>query len=416
MIRTHRVLFWSAVVLIITTIGVGHSLALQFRHLGRLPYVFTPDHPVVSFAYDVSGDGSTVIGNATSEVSLDIDHMEAYRWTLTEGMIGLDDIDSSRYSYADAVSYDGSVVVGTYDFDDGQLQAYRWTRETGFVYLDDPLDPTYYGSRALDVSADGSVIVGYEVDHTGNNTRALRWTESGQSFSLLGDPDGNQSWATGVSADGSVIVGGVRDNSGGSQAFWWNESDGMTGLGGLAGYTHGGANAVSADGSTIVGYSTSATGPEAFRWTESGGMVGMGNLPGGGVRSSAYDVSADGSIIVGRSDSANGDEAFIWDAENGMRSIHDILENDYASDMGGWILIAATGISNDGSVISGYGFNPEGDYEAWMVDINAVPIPSNVWMMLTGVIGVGALRLKMIKKPTSRPIAKSKYRTEDRFS
>ena len=138
----------------------------------------------------------------------------------------------------------------------------------------------------------------------------------------------------------------------------------------------------------------SATDTQAFLWNAQTGIIGLGNLAGGEFYSTARDVSADGSIVVGSSFTSDGEMAFIWDDEKGMQSIQDMLETDYASDLNGWILLSATGISDDGSIITGYGINPEGYQEAWRIDTRAVPIPSNMWLMVTGVIGIAAMRLK----------------------
>ena len=56
-------------------------------------------------------------------------------------------------------------------------------------------------------------------------------------------------------------------------------------------------------------------------------------------------------------------------------------------DLTGWTLKYATGISNDGNVIVGYGTNPDGLYEAWIVtdlDKGVVPEPSSfiVWSLI----------------------------------
>jgi len=102
------------------------------------------------------------------------------------------------------------------------------------------------------------------------------------SFQGLGDMPGGvfNSRAFDVSADGSTVVG-YSISASGTEAFRWTLSGGMVGLGDLPGSSfESKANAVSADGSTIVGIGISASGPEAFRWTLSGGMVGLGYLSG----------------------------------------------------------------------------------------------------------------------------------------
>ena len=397
MVSIHRIWNCSTVLLIILLIGVGQTQALQFKGLGALPVLGEMPGPSPdSKAMGISGDGSTIVGQSTTQEVPGMDFEESFRWTAAEDMVSLN-LSPPYQSYATAASYDGSMIVGMYDFDDGFLNAYYWTEQTGMAYLGE--SPMYDRSIAGDISADGSVIVGFEAQTKSMlNAQAVRWTESGQNITQLGDLGGNQSWASGVSADGSVIVGTSINASGQNEAFWWNETDGLAGLGSLTGYDASRATSISADASTIVGSASSANAVEAFRWTELGGMTGLGDLAGGAVSSKALDVSADGSIIVGTSESANGEEAFIWDAENGMRSILDVFENDYASDLQGWVLLSATGISDDGSVITGYGINPAGLQEAWAVDYSAVPLPNTVWMMLTGVIGIAALRFKMQKQ------------------
>jgi probable HAF family extracellular repeat protein len=189
----------------------------------------------------------------------------------------------------------------------------------------------------------------------------------------LGDLSGGSfnSVAYDASADGATIVGyGV--GASGTEAFRWTSANGLVGLGDLPGGSFFSlAQGISADGSTIVGYSKTSSGNEAFRWTSSGGMVGLGDLPGGGFGSVATDVSADGSIVVGYGTPASGGGAFIWDAANGMRSLNDVLTAAGVNPTG-WQLFEATGVSDDGRYITGYGLNPSASRgEAWLVDLGA---------------------------------------------
>ena len=136
---------------------------------------------------------------------------------------------------------------------------------------------------------------------------------------------------------------------------------------------------MSADGTTVVGDSYIAqnvTGWErqAIRWTVETGMVSLGDLPGGASDYSvAYDTNRDGSVVVGMANMIpyppyNGD-AFIWDAVHGMRNLQDVLFNEYGIDLNGWRLASASGISDDGSVITGTGWDPNGHSEAWLVEL-----------------------------------------------
>jgi probable HAF family extracellular repeat protein/parallel beta-helix repeat protein len=194
---------------------------------------------------------------------------------------------------------------------------------------------------------------------------AFRWTASNGMIGL-GDLSGGEyeSRAYAVSADGLVVVGYSKSASG-EQAFRWTESEGMLGLGYLSGELSQ-AYGISADGSVVVGRANSLEGAVAFRWTDSEGMVSLGDLPGGSVSGVAYDASTNGSIIVGMSNSVDDFEAFIWDEDNGIRNLQDLLIDNYHLDLTGWHLRCAYGISDDGLIIVGSGYNPQGQREGWI--------------------------------------------------
>jgi uncharacterized membrane protein len=103
-------------------------------------------------------------------------------------------------------------------------------------------------------------------------------------------------------------------------------------------------------------------------------MVGLGALVGGG-RSWALGVSADGSTIAGQSHGESGLEAFIWDPAHGMRSIRQLLtsQSDPGKNLRGWKLRAATAVSRDGSMVAGWGINPDGNREAWIARVGDQP-------------------------------------------
>ncbi|UCC31679.1 MAG: hypothetical protein JSU86_05245 [Phycisphaerales bacterium] len=155
------------------------------------------------------------------------------------------------------------------------------------------------------------------------------------------------------------------------EAFRW-ENGVVTGIGDLAGgtlaYCSSEAYDVSADGSVIVGNSIHEPGTEAFRW-EDGILVGLDEFPGGLFFSYAYGVSADGSVVVGSGGTDLGVETFVWDAQHGMRNLPSVLETEFNLDLIGWQLKAATGVSANGATIVGWGDNPAGDTEGWIVRI-----------------------------------------------
>jgi probable HAF family extracellular repeat protein len=238
----------------------------------------------------------------------------------------------------------------------------------------------YDRSWAVDVSADGSAVVG--LSSAESSREASVWTEGAGMIGLGTLPGDTYSHAHGISADGSVVVGASADDvSGVSEAIRWTDGGGMQGLGALPGASIGSdAYDTSADGSIIVGVAESVAGVEAFRWTAGTGMVGLGDLPGGDVHSLAEAVSADGSVVVGYSrtslDGGGEEEAFVWDETNGMRRVQDAL-TDAGLDMTGWRLIFARGVSDDGNTIVGWGTNPDGQDEGWIARLVSPLLPGD---------------------------------------
>jgi len=222
---------------------------------------------------------------------------------------------------------------------------------------------------------------------------AFRWV-SGGGMTGLGDFSGGffGSYGLDVSADGSVVVG-YGSSASGQEAFRWTSGGGMVKLGDLAGGDYGSlAQAVSSDGSIVVGDSQSATGAEAFRWTAGGGMSGLGVISGNS-RSYAEAVSDDGSVIVGVCNGGSWPaRPFIWTPGTGMVELKVYLESTVGLDLTGWALETAEAVSPDGTVIVGRGFGPSGE-EGWIANI-APPEPVDlgiytavelVWPSVSGV-------------------------------
>jgi probable HAF family extracellular repeat protein len=321
-----------------------------------------------SRAADISTDGTTVVGAG----DLGNGYFGAFRWRRDTGMQRLFDLpDGSDSASASGVSADGSVVVGDAQARSGTV-GFRWSAATGMV----PLSlPEGIVGNAVSVSADGSVITGSALVPEGHVV-AFLWTAA-TGYQPLGTVTGlPQTFSHRISDDGRVIVGYSSPGSQESHAFIWTEAAGIQ----LIGYLPGGSNfgrasSVSGDGSVIVGYSSSAAVPngEPFRWTSASGIQPLPNSPPL-FAGHAYDISADGLTIVGFATRPDQDQqAFMWDSQNGMRDIRTFLSSN-GIDMTGWTLPEATGVSGDGTVITGWGINPQGKTEAWVA---VVPEPAS---------------------------------------
>jgi hypothetical protein len=69
------------------------------------------------------------------------------------------------------------------------------------------------------------------------------------------------------------------------------------------------------------------------------------------------------------------ERAFVWTQSRGMFNLRDELVA-LGLDLTGWTLTAATGVSDDGTVIVGRGINPSGDPEAWRAEVPELAPPS----------------------------------------
>ena len=120
-----------------------------------------------------------------------------------------------------------------------------------------------YLSTANAVSADGSIVVGMAVEN--DVGVAFQWDAANGMRSIPEAPGIiTPIQAYGVSADGSTIVG-TGSSTSGSEAFRWTAGGVMVGLGDLLGGSFASsANGVSPDGTTIVGRGTGPSGSEAF--------------------------------------------------------------------------------------------------------------------------------------------------------
>lgn len=279
------------------------------------------------------------------------------QWSLS----WLDHLPGDEDCYVASISAGSGTVVGSSSYgeyhDDLQTEAFRWTPTEGTVGLG--FLPGHAFSNAQDVSADGSVVVGYSQAEIGEvwQGEAFRWTPAGGVAGLGFLPGDDHSSAHAVTADGSVVVGGSGGNAARARrAFRWTEATGMEDLGCPEGGSESEARLVSDDGSVVMGRWRMPDWHRdaAFRWTEDGGMVDLGSLPGGGL-DRALDMSADGSVVLGLSDElgfclwteaggidtnmygtrmsedgllllgGDGTTSHLWDSVNGLRNLSELL-------------------------------------------------------------------------------------------
>jgi len=309
-----------------------------------------------------------------------------------------------------SLDWGGSTTVGTY-FLGTVSYAIQW-----LLPVLDSVDEGDYATipdfgggisdmRAMDVSADGLIMVGF-----GNTKTGMQGFYTDMTDPLL--PVVKQltiqdavtlqtlrtSSAHAISADGTIIAG-YGSTKKANRAFVTTVVDAITDpitlestiLPMLGGGQFAEAYAMTPDGAVIAGRSDSPKGPQACIWFVDGTtgewvIKGLGSLSANNVDSAATGIayrpgSAVGElIVVGRSQSIlYPSEAFVWtgnavledDLIGYFYDLEYILTKTGTGELSGmgseWILNEATGISAGGDRIVGWGINPEGGVEAWVV-------------------------------------------------
>ncbi len=189
----------------------GETAAGVISYVGEWYKAFrwTPDRlelylPFSTGAYGVSLDGAFAVGLISIA-----NRTKAMRWGPDDEVQTLTDPDAF-WSFALAVSADGSVIVGDRLVELSRQRAFRWDAN-GVRELSPPMGFTE--SSALATSGDASVVVGEAWNHE-EGGHAVRWYSNGppEDLNLVYAPllvDGSfLSFAAGVSPDGRYIVGG----------------------------------------------------------------------------------------------------------------------------------------------------------------------------------------------------------------
>lgn len=214
------------------------------------------------FASDISANGSRVVGGTREPGPWPVMKQAFYR-DGDGATVEIGTIAGGSYSAATAVSADGSVITGFGD-NPSHVTAWRWTADTGMVELAGNVDDLPCEARG--VSADGKYIVG------AIGGQPFRWSESGgyQTLGLLGDSGFGV--AMDASADGSAVIG-YQEIDGVNTAWLWTQEAGLVSLRDLAvssgvdltDWSLAFAAGISDDGRTIVGTAITPDGtPEGF--------------------------------------------------------------------------------------------------------------------------------------------------------
>lgn len=235
------------------------------------------------WAHDFASDANRIVGTSNASATL---------WNEQGHPHSLGGLNSSfTNSYGYDISSDGSRVVGKSWNEDFDFQALLWSEASGMVGLGltDPRPRGHY-SEAVGISSDGSTVIGitteigYYAPFVWNESSALRVLDAPDGFTWASSYDSY--FDLDVSGDGSVIVGGgLYGSAAGPSAFIYTSSGGVRLLSNyleslgldLAGWTLTNASGISENGRYIVGSGVDPTG-RTSGWIVAIPEPGTGNL------------------------------------------------------------------------------------------------------------------------------------------
>jgi probable HAF family extracellular repeat protein len=263
---------------------------------GTLTALESPAVSLIQVANGVSADGRTIVGLAWTEYQ-----REAFRWT--NGNLTIVRALGVPRSIAQAfdVSSDGEAIAGEAI---GSMRGCRWSESNYAV-----VEPIWtYGdwTRTEAISADGRTLVGYALDDDLYEV-PIYWRDGVTTgMGHIGGYPYDFGRALDVNADGRIIVGVDRQ-----QAFYWDSVGGMRSLRSVledelgievpTGWSLTSANAISDNGRFIVGRAYSgAHGTRGFlaelpaicqdgRDNDGDGLIDAPNDPGCLAASSATE-------------------------------------------------------------------------------------------------------------------------------
>jgi hypothetical protein len=277
------------------------------------------------------------------------------------------------------MSSDGATIVAGTKNVDGKCEASRWDGGT---------DWTLMGSEPGALPCGSSLSSPYD---TNNDTAVgLFWRAQickaiGGTWDVVAGVAGPELTSTvpnrptrgNAITDDGTIVGGWQDNTFGSrQAVLW--------VNGIQEYVtddegnlYGEIIGMNSDATVMWGTSYQYDGTGRGWLYREGEFIPMGSGGiGRNIQSVPFAGSEDGSVIVGTTRDYDQfiETPWIWTAKKGYQTWEDFLKGQTGA---GWQLVRGTVVSADGLRIAGDGLNPDGRFQAWILDLKASGKPGN---------------------------------------
>jgi len=350
-----------------TIVPSSHSATtanIQFERIPGAPVLFNLGYG--PGPTDISGDGTTVVGNYGRGGP-------AFRWTEKTGVV---DINIATTGEMTTISKNGR-YLSTNLLDpntDTNLGAYRWDSKNGWLQVA-PVGTcgtdttTNYG-----VANDGTVFgMTYRScdDYKGFYWNPYTGTKLLKPATTQPDGTPSNGRPSKISADGSVVVGWEETPTGPRAGVVWVNHRPKAVLD-ENGNTLGESFAVSSDGSVIGGDPFPDVFSNNMGWQKNmrtGELDYLKPWSDDASPASPWAISAGGKVIAGFAGNAWFSFApgpFLWTEHMGVANFDDFLRRQGTSMEQYYSLWQPMAISDDGTVLTGWGFGFQ-YYAGWVV-------------------------------------------------
>lgn len=248
-----------------------------------------------SGGYTISGDGTTVAGNAWADTTGGYAYTHAIAWNQANGIIDLGTLFFGKSTRANAMNNDASVIVGWQDFN-GPWKSAVWRKNIAGTYDANEyllIDPAGSASDEFNqlgectaISGDGSWIGG-QGDFATNGNPWL-WNATNGYIDLGNLSPTGTGYVAGINENGTIAVGRIQQGPWDPELpFIWTPTNGIQNFNDYVTNTLGlntgtkkiySANCMSEDGFYVAGYGVDTVSFDYFTYRVSMGTVGIAEM------------------------------------------------------------------------------------------------------------------------------------------
>lgn len=361
----------AALALLMVTSASAANRGIDFIPMGFYDFG-DPNVLPYSAAWDMTADGSYITGVPSPFGG-------CMSWT-KDGGWELISLDNASLCFIDDAGVEmSSEIIDPNGYETtARWDGTQWVEIDTDAYPNAPCDYLRLGNHG-GISGDGSTVGGLYWDGC---SYARGFSDTNGTFEVLPGVLDDDSRVNGLDYDGNVAVGWNRISWGGWQATRW--------IDGVAEFwpTRGNTDEFIGEGRAVVPNGTHAIGdphPDPIdngfsgqAWImNSNGFQGTGGFLWGWFFDTGLnlDLTDDGTMAVGRWGFGPFSNATIWTEATGIIDMNQFLIDQGRTEIfEGWLLNQVNSVSADGTIIAGFGANPDGWTEGFVIDMSKVSV------------------------------------------